>query len=208
MIDKFINFQGKYFDLSSSLITNETSKFDALDKEYAKKALDYMNKNHVSVFYSLKHITDGYFDYAQYFFVPVSDEDIKSITQSYSYNHIVGVIHCKEPSDTSSKMSGYDYEYKCADFLRKHGFINVELTKLSGDQGIDIIAIKDDKRFGIQCKSYANPVSNKAVQEAYSGAEFYGCDIPVVMTNTTFTKSARELAENIGVKLWENIEIS
>ena len=201
MIDKFVNFQGKYYDLASGFITNDTSKFDELDKKYVQKAIDYMKKHNVGVFYSLKHIADGCFDYGQYFLVPVSEEDIKSITQSYSYNHLIGIIHCK--GSTSTKASGYDYEYKCADFLRSHGFINVEQTKLSGDQGIDIIAVKNDKRYGIQCKYYANPVSNKAVQEAYSGAGFYGCDIAAVMTNSTFTKSAKELAENLGVELWE-----
>ena len=204
MIDKFINFQGKYFDLTSARITDDTSQFEVLDKEYAKQALDYMEQNKVSVFYSLKHITEGYFDYAQYFLVPVSFGDIESITKSYAFNHYIGIVYYNESPVQSNQSSGFNYEYKCADALKKRGFINVEVTKRSGDQGIDVIAVKDDKQYGIQCKYYTNPVSNKAVQEAYSGAEFYGCDIAVVMTNSTFTKSARELADNIGVELWES----
>ena len=79
---------------------------------------------------------------------------------------------------------------------RKH-FSKIEVTKSSGDQGVDIIACKHRKKYGIQCKYYTYPVGNKAVQEAYAGANFYDCDKVIVMTNTTFTRSAIELAEKL-----------
>ena len=79
---------------------------------------------------------------------------------------------------------------------RKH-FSKIEVTKSSGDQGVDIIAYKHRKKYGIQCKYYTYPVGNKAVQEAYAGANFYDCDKVIVMTNTTFTRSAIELAEKL-----------
>ncbi|MDD3142074.1 MAG: restriction endonuclease [Lachnospiraceae bacterium] len=37
-------------------------------------------------------------------------------------------------------MEGHEFEYFCADLLRKKGFIAVEVTKVSGDYGIDILA--------------------------------------------------------------------
>jgi len=104
-------------------------------------------------------------------------------------------------------MNGYQYEHQCAKSLRKKGFYNVKVTKGSGDQGIDIIAYKRGKKYGIQCKYYTYPVGNKAVQEAFAGAKFYDCKKSVVLTNNTFTKSAKELAEKIGVDLWEKNKI-
>lgn len=103
--------------------------------------------------------------------------------------------------------TGHEYEHACAKKLKKQGFTNVQVTKGSGDQGIDVIAHKNGKKYGIQCKYYSSPVGNHAVQEAYAGAKYYGCDYAVVMTNTTFTKSANELAKRIGVQLWENNKI-
>ena len=88
-------------------------------------------------------------------------------------------------------MDGHEYEYACAQYLKRNGFTKVQVTKASGDQGIDIIATKE-KKYGIQCKYYSGAVGNKAVQEAYAGSKFYGCDVAVVMTNNTFTKSAKE----------------
>ena len=102
-------------------------------------------------------------------------------------------------------MNGYEYEELCAKFLRKSGFKNVEVTSGSGDQGIDVIGYKDKKKYGIQCKCYEGTVGNKAVQEAYSGAAYYECDVAVVMTDSRFSAPARELADSLDVVLWENL---
>ena len=103
-------------------------------------------------------------------------------------------------------MDGYEYEELCATFLKRCGFKGVEVTSGSLDQGIDIIAYKGNKKYGIQCKYYDRPVGNKAVQEAYSGAAFYECDVAVVMTNATFTRSANELSESLEVDLWPELD--
>ncbi len=101
-------------------------------------------------------------------------------------------------------MDGRQYEYQCARRLKNKGFSKVEVTKGSGDQGIDIIAYNAGKKYGIQCKYYSSPVGNFAVQEAFTGAKFYNCDVAVVITNNSFTQSAQDLAEKTGVLLWTN----
>ena len=101
-------------------------------------------------------------------------------------------------------MDGYQFEYQCAEILKRNGFSRVQVTQSSGDQGVDIIARKHRKKYGIQCKYYSYPVGNKAVQEAYAGANFYDCDKAMVMTNLTFTRAATELAEKLEVELWDH----
>jgi len=103
-------------------------------------------------------------------------------------------------------MNGYEYEQACADYLRRKGFRDVQVTQASRDQGADIIAVHRKQRYAVQCKYYATPVGNKAVQEVYAAATFYECDRAVVMTNNTFTKGAIELAESLGVELMPGIE--
>lgn len=105
-------------------------------------------------------------------------------------------------------MDGYQFEYQCATILKRKHFSKIEVTRSSGDQGVDIIAFKHRKKYGVQCKYYTYPVGNKAVQEAYAGANFYDCDKVIVMTNTTFTKSATELAEKLEVELWPNCPVT
>ena len=45
------------------------------------------------------------------------------------------------------------------------------------------------------------------MQEAYTGCSYYDCDIPVVITNSTFTKNAIEEAQTLGVKLIDSVDI-
>ena len=52
-------------------------------------------------------------------------------------------------------MDGYEYEYECAKLLKRKGFSRINVTRGSGDQGIDILAFKEGKSYGIQCKYYS-----------------------------------------------------
>ena len=106
------------------------------------------------------------------------------------------------------QMEGHDFEEFCADLLRKDGYEDVEVTPGSGDQGIDIIAYKHKVKYGIQCKRYESDIGNKAVQEAYAGAKYYNCHVPVVLTNQHFTESAIDLAGKTNVLLWDRDELN
>lgn len=101
------------------------------------------------------------------------------------------------------RLEGHEFEYFCAELLKRCGFEEVKVTRGSGDQGVDILAVKEDIRYAIQCKNYSTPLGNKPIQEVYAGKTFYKCHVGVVMTNTTFTKSACELADSVGIILWD-----
>ena len=105
------------------------------------------------------------------------------------------------------EMTGREFEEYCADLLRRKGYKKVRVTKGSGDQGADILAKRWGKTYAVQCKLYRKPVGNSAVQEAFAGKQFYSCDRGMVMTNSTFTRGARELAERTEIQLWEEIPL-
>lgn len=100
-------------------------------------------------------------------------------------------------------MDGLEFEQEVARIVKRKGFKKVEVTKASHDYGVDIIAVKAGKRYAIQCKRYSSPVGISAIQEVYAGKEYYHCDIAVVITNNTFTSNAKELANKLGVVLWD-----
>lgn len=119
-------------------------------------------------------------------------------------------IEIIQPTDLDSKstvkldeMTGEDFELICAYLLENNGYENINLTRTTGDYGIDILADKEGIRYAIQCKYYSQPVGNKAVQEAYSGKTYYNCHVAVVLTNNVFTENAKVLAQNNGVLLWD-----
>lgn len=131
-----------------------------------------------------------------------SDCNIKRNSINPNQN-VVQTVESHDFNQSFDNMDGHTFEHYCADILSKNGFYNVEVTKGSGDQGIDIIAHKDGVKYGIQCKCYSSDIGNKAVQEAFSGKTFYGCHVAAVLTNRYFTKSAKELSENNKVLLWD-----
>lgn len=100
-------------------------------------------------------------------------------------------------------MEGHDFEFFCADLLRRRGFLEVEVTRGSGDYGIDILAEKDGVTYAIQCKCYGAPVGVKAVQEAYAGRDYYDRMVGAVLTNQYFTQPAVEAAKKLKILLWD-----
>lgn len=70
-------------------------------------------------------------------------------------------------------MEGHIFEHWCADLLEKNGYHDVEVTQGSGDQGVDIIAVKDEIRYAIQCKCYSSNIGNSPIQEVNAGRVMY-----------------------------------
>lgn len=106
-------------------------------------------------------------------------------------------------SSIVDEMEGHEFEYFCAELLSKRGFCEVEVTKGSGDYGVDILAEKDGVTYAIQCKAYTAPVGVKAVQEAYAGRDYYDRMVGAVLTNQYFTKPAVEAAKKLKILLWD-----
>ena len=101
------------------------------------------------------------------------------------------------------EMEGHEFEYFCAELLKDNGFVEVEVTKGSGDYGIDILAEKEGVTNTIQCKCYADMVGVKAVQEAYAGRDYYDRMVGAVMTNQYFTAPAVDAARKLKILLWD-----
>ena len=100
-------------------------------------------------------------------------------------------------------MEGHEFEFFCAQLLEGHGFTEVEVTRGSGDYGIDVLAEKDGVTYAVQCKRYSAPVGVKAVQEAYAGRDYYDRMVGAVMTNQYFTAPAVEAAKKLKILLWD-----
>ena len=116
---------------------------------------------------------------------------------------IYGLIRRRRKELPFDSMEGHDFERFCADLLKARGFLEVEVTKGSGDFGVDILAEKDGISYAFQCKRYDEPVGVKAVQEIYAGRDYYDRQIGVVMTNQYFTAPAVQAARKLKILLWD-----
>ncbi|MEB0134636.1 restriction endonuclease [Actimicrobium sp. CCC2.4] len=125
------------------------------------------------------------------------------------YKNIDNFIKCyslsvhNEKDFRSIKVEDLDpiqFEHFCAEILRVAGW-KMQVTKSSGDQGIDLIGLKGDIKAVFQCKKYSQPVGNSAVQEIIAGKIFEQADKAAVISNNTYTSSAKQLANALGVHL-------
>ncbi len=94
----------------------------------------------------------------------------------------------------------YKYEEYIKTLLQDEGF-RAKRTKGSGDFGVDVIASRNGKTYAIQCKLYNHTVGAKAVQEIAVGRMHYRTDFAVVVSDNSYTDSAKSLARTTGVIL-------
>ncbi len=99
-----------------------------------------------------------------------------------------------------------EFERRCAEAMQLSGWTS-RTTKRTGDQGVDVLAEKQGKRVVLQCKLYSNTVGNKAVQEVIAAKAFVNADFAAVVSNTSYTRHAKELAERTGVSLLHYSEL-
>ncbi|MBO1627958.1 restriction endonuclease [Bacillus arachidis] len=105
------------------------------------------------------------------------------------------------------KMDGYQFEVYLKALFRELGY-RPEVTKQSNDFGADLV-LKGKNRIVIQAKRYGmkNRVSLRAVQEIYAAQVYYKAQEAWVVTNSVYTRQAKELAEACHVKLIDRVEL-
>jgi len=92
-------------------------------------------------------------------------------------------------------MTGLEFEKCVANLLRSQGYRHVTITERY-DYGVDIIAEKDEIRWGVQVKRNSNLVKAIAVRQVVTALKKYKCDRAMVVTNNKFSHVAEELARS------------
>lgn len=135
----------------------------------------------------------------------ISEPEAKSII--FAHLEYIEDENAKNGFDSNSlPFDGHEFERWVADSLSAFDW-DADMTQGSGDQGIDVIAEKDGKKIGLQCKLYSSAFGNKAIQEAHAGKSHYLLDGVGVLTNSNFTQSAKDLAFSTGVLLLSHHDI-
>jgi len=108
--------------------------------------------------------------------------------------------------DSVDYMTGVEFENFMANVFDKKGY-DVLITPSSGDQGVDLVLTIDERKVAVQLKRYTGPVGNAAVQAVFAGMFHYKAKEAWVITTSTFTKSARQLAKSNRVRLIDGKEL-
>lgn len=108
--------------------------------------------------------------------------------------------------EDADNMSGVEFEEFLLHHFTKRGYQGY-LTPTTEDYGADILLHKDGRRIAAQAKRWKSAVGIKAVQEVIGATKYYNADKAMVITNSTFTENAFELAKANGVELWGRKEL-
>ena len=145
--------------------------------------------------YAYEKVSQDIEPYAKSFF---ENMEVSRLEKELSQNESVPILTVED----FDLMNGQEFERAVANLFKSMGY-QLSMTPVTGDQGIDIIAVRNGLRIGIQTKCYAGKVGNSAVQEVVAGKQYYGVHRCIVVTNSTFTNSAIELAKANHVILWD-----
>jgi restriction system protein len=171
-------------------------------------------------------LSNGLFSFMLYLFVkPVkllfklSIYSLKSIWLVFSFSmrllyKLIKLLPTNYPSKPImstlaeiDEMDGYKFEEFMKCVYEQLGYL-VYHTPFSGDQGADLILTSKGKtRIAVQVKRYSGKVSNSAVQEVVAAKGFYKCTGGIVVTNSYFTDSARQLAKANFIDLVDRNEL-
>jgi restriction system protein len=99
-------------------------------------------------------------------------------------------------------MSGPEFEARLAALFADLGY-SVTATGQRGDFGADLLLEGGGERLAVQAKRYAGAVGIEAVQQVIGATRYYDADRALVVTNSTCTPAAVELATAHGVELIE-----
>lgn len=213
---KYIIYPFLYLSLNASIILEESKKWKKYDltkdenliliycEDVSIDPKNAVNLFSFSCYLSKRKILKSHIIYELY--VATKDaveKEFKKISTTNFFTSLeLGIIQKSITMLDIDEMSGEEFEDYLIKWFGSKGLTAIK-TKVTGDQGIDILLNNTYEKIGIQCKRWKNKVGNSAIQEAFAGAKFYKCDKALVITSNYFTKEAIQLSTQIGVELWD-----
>lgn len=125
----------------------------------------------------------------------IKEEGEEECTLVYSNDQQLSLVE-----QFNTIVTGREFEEFLETLYKELGYI-VTLTPESNDQGADLVIEKNNIKTVVQAKFYSNSVGNSSVQQVVGAIKYYNADQGMVVTNSVFTRSARELAKANGIKL-------
>ncbi len=114
--------------------------------------------------------------------------------------------YLKSPVGKIDKMTGEEFEKYLRARYESQGY-KVSLTPLTNDFGADLVLTGHGNKIVVQAKRYKDKVGEAAVQQVIAAREYYGADKAKVVTNSSYTQAAKELAKGCGVELISRKEL-
>ena len=102
------------------------------------------------------------------------------------------------------ELSPRQFEEFIADLFEMLGYI-VKLTPQTGDEGIDIFIVKDERTIAVQCKKYTNLVGGPEIQRFIGAMRNSKAQKGIFITTSGYTMQAEKFASQEKIELIDEI---
>lgn len=104
--------------------------------------------------------------------------------------------------DIIDRMDGVKFEEVLSVHFQKQGY-KTQFTPTTNDYGADLVIEKGGEKIVVQAKRWKQVVGIEAVQQAIGAIKHYNAARGMVITNSTFTQQAKNLARTNHIELWD-----
>lgn len=103
------------------------------------------------------------------------------------------------------RMQGDEFEKRLEVLFKSLGYQAKRTNQAANkpDYGVDLVIEKFGVKTAVQAKRWKGYVGEDAVRQVYSGKNIYNCIEAMVVTNSFFSRMARDLAKSNNVRLWD-----
>ena len=116
-------------------------------------------------------------------------------------NEIIKKENIRQSQDYWFNLNPYDFEHEVAMWYERKGYKS-QVTKKSGDGGVDIIVTKGKVKAYVQCKRYTtSKVDGPTLNQLYGVVCADGADYGIVVCLLGVTDEAKEFAHKVGIKI-------
>lgn len=106
----------------------------------------------------------------------------------------------RQQIDFWRSLNGWQFEHEVAKVFQKRGF-TVNVTKGSGDRGIDLEISNNNKRIIVQCKSHGKKIGPLTIRDLYGTLIDSGADIAILVSFSGFSSGVYNFIGNKPIKL-------
>ncbi|MGE5472678.1 MAG: restriction endonuclease [Ignavibacteriales bacterium] len=104
--------------------------------------------------------------------------------------------------DEIDNMRGEVFEDYLLEHFKNLGYSG-HLTPKTDDYGADLVLKKAGRKVVVQAKRWKMNVGVDAIQQVIGAIKYYDANKGMVVTNSSFTENAYDLANSNGIELWD-----
>jgi restriction system protein len=106
----------------------------------------------------------------------------------------------KKHRDHWQRLSGHAFEKALGKVFQQSGY-EAEVTKGSGDEGIDLILTDKNGRIAVQAKNHAKPVAPAVARDLFGAMQHGNFDRGMIVSSGGFTKNVYEFVSGKKIEL-------